>query len=208
MQHLFASHIVQSNLALYISCEKWYSKKEMICHEAKNHQYGGNFLSRRLLALLLAAVLMITGLVPTAFAAEADPETEEDVWKDPELSPNAIPWDEKHPELLDPSMLYAQSAILIEASTGEVLFEKNADELMYPASTTKVMTALIVLENIKDLEEVPENVRRAITIIPAENVQTGLETALCTMPVPKKKTERMPDVLQTAGAEKPAGLHA
>ena len=80
-------------------------------------------MSRRLLALLLSAALLITGLMPTAFAAEADPNAEENVWVDPVLADNAIPWDEKHPELLDPSMLYAKSAILIEASTGEVLFE-------------------------------------------------------------------------------------
>jgi len=105
-------------------------------------------LSRRLLALLLSAALLITGLAPTAFAIEADSE---DVWVDPVLSENAIPWDEKHPELLDPSMLYAQSAILVEASTGEVLFEKNADEIMYPASTTKILTCYIAL-SMADLE--------------------------------------------------------
>ena len=48
-------------------------------------------MSRRLLALLLTAALLITGLAPAAYAAEADPNTEENVWKDPELSPNAIP---------------------------------------------------------------------------------------------------------------------
>ena len=97
-------------------------------------------MSHRLLALLLTAALLITGLSPAVCAAEAVPDSEEEGFKDPELSPNAIPWDSKHPELLDPSMLYAQSAILIEASTGEVLFEKNADEIMYPASTTKILT--------------------------------------------------------------------
>ena len=89
--------------------------------------------------------------MPTAFAAEADPNAEENVWVDPVLADNAIPWDEKHPELLDPSMLYAKSAILIEASTGEVLFEKNADEIMYPASTTKILTCYIALK-MADLE--------------------------------------------------------
>jgi len=108
-------------------------------------------LSRRLIALLLSAALMITGLMPTAIAVESDPNTEENVWVDPVLSDNAIPWDEKHPELLDPSMLYAKSAILIEASTGEVLFEKNADEIMYPASTTKILTCYIALK-MADLE--------------------------------------------------------
>ncbi len=41
----------------------------------------------------------------------------------------------------------AKSAMLIEASTGRVLFEQNANEKMPMASTTKVMTALLALEN-------------------------------------------------------------
>ncbi len=41
----------------------------------------------------------------------------------------------------------AQAAIVINAGTGEVLFEKNADSQMLIASTTKIMTALVVLEN-------------------------------------------------------------
>jgi len=41
----------------------------------------------------------------------------------------------------------AEGAILIEAETGAVLFEKNATERFYPASTTKLMTALLALEN-------------------------------------------------------------
>ena len=42
----------------------------------------------------------------------------------------------------------AKSAILMEASTGRVLFEKNADEPLPPASVTKIMTVLLVLEAI------------------------------------------------------------
>ena len=42
--------------------------------------------------------------------------------------------------------LSAQSAILIEAESGTVLFEKNADERRFPASVTKVMTLLLVFE--------------------------------------------------------------
>ena len=43
--------------------------------------------------------------------------------------------------------LDAASAILIEANTGLVLFEKNAHEMHYPASTTKLMTTLLAIEN-------------------------------------------------------------
>ncbi|HYE78233.1 MAG TPA: serine hydrolase, partial [bacterium] len=43
-------------------------------------------------------------------------------------------------------VIEAASAIVIDAATGEVLFEQNADELRAPASTTKIMTALLALE--------------------------------------------------------------
>lgn len=43
--------------------------------------------------------------------------------------------------------LGAESAILIDADTGIVLYEKNVNEKLFPASTTKLMTALLVLEN-------------------------------------------------------------
>lgn len=48
-----------------------------------------------------------------------------------------------------PLNLTAKSAIVIEASTGEVLFEKNAEERRYPASTTKIMTIITALESGK-----------------------------------------------------------
>ena len=38
----------------------------------------------------------------------------------------------------------ASQAILVEAETGEVLYERNVRERAYPASTTKIMTALLV----------------------------------------------------------------
>lgn len=41
----------------------------------------------------------------------------------------------------------AQSAILLEANTGVVLYAKNINEKLYPASTTKLMTCLIAAEN-------------------------------------------------------------
>ena len=39
------------------------------------------------------------------------------------------------------------ACILVEESTGKILYEKNSKEKMFPASTTKVLTALLVLEN-------------------------------------------------------------
>lgn len=41
----------------------------------------------------------------------------------------------------------SEAAIVIDAETGTVLYEKNSTAAMYPASTTKLMTALLALEN-------------------------------------------------------------
>lgn len=46
------------------------------------------------------------------------------------------------------------SAIVMEASTGAVLYEKNANEAYYPASITKIMTAYLAIENSSLDEEV------------------------------------------------------
>ena len=42
--------------------------------------------------------------------------------------------------------LYSEAAILVDATTGEVLFQKNPHKKEYPASTTKVLTALLALK--------------------------------------------------------------
>lgn len=48
--------------------------------------------------------------------------------------------------------LSAHAAILMDAATGEVLYEKNADEQMRIASTTKILTALVALEEASPCE--------------------------------------------------------
>ncbi|WCK52623.1 D-alanyl-D-alanine carboxypeptidase [Aneurinibacillus sp. Ricciae_BoGa-3] len=48
-----------------------------------------------------------------------------------------------------PPLLKANSACLIHADTGRVLFQKNARQALPPASLTKMMTALIVMEEVK-----------------------------------------------------------
>lgn len=52
--------------------------------------------------------------------------------------------------------LTAKNAIAIEADTGEILFEHNSKEKMYPASTTKIWTAYLVIKNVEDLNAVVE----------------------------------------------------
>ena len=86
----------------------------------------------RLLCVLLALCCPLA-----AFAEEGNATPQATI------DPNAAPYDAEHPEDLTPDQLAAVSAILIEANSGFVIFEKNADQLMFPASTTKIMTILL-----------------------------------------------------------------
>lgn len=49
--------------------------------------------------------------------------------------------------------LVSASAVVIDASSGQILFEKNAHKKKYPASITKVMTVLLALEHNVDLND-------------------------------------------------------
>ncbi|MFA5576536.1 MAG: D-alanyl-D-alanine carboxypeptidase family protein [Tissierellaceae bacterium] len=51
--------------------------------------------------------------------------------------------------------LTGEAAILIDVDTMEVLYEKNPHEKLYPASTTKVMTAILAIE-LSDLDDIVE----------------------------------------------------
>ncbi len=62
------------------------------------------------------------------------------------LDSYAASWEESIPEL---APLDCTSAVLMEAETGRVLYEQNADEALPPASVTKVMTLLLTMEAIE-----------------------------------------------------------
>ncbi len=46
----------------------------------------------------------------------------------------------------------AEAAALVSLDTGEVLYSKNMDKRVYPASMVQIMSAVVILENVKDLE--------------------------------------------------------
>ena len=74
--------------------------------------------------------------------------------------------------------LDSPAAILIDNNSGKILFEKNANEKMYPASITKILTAIIVLENC-DLSQVATVSDNAVMGVSygyvTANLQTGEE---------------------------------
>ena len=50
--------------------------------------------------------------------------------------------------------LASEAAVLMDAQTGQILFDKNMEEQLYPASITKVMTALVALKHSKPTDTV------------------------------------------------------
>lgn len=72
--------------------------------------------------------------------------------------------------------LVAESGIVINAQTGQVLYGKSPHQPLYPASTTKVLTAIIILEDLKldDIVTVDDEATRAggshIALQPGEKI--------------------------------------
>ena len=87
-------------------------------------------IGKTLIGLACSAVLNLTALFPAAREARAQETGDE----------------------ITASQLYAQSAVLMDADSGRILFAKNGQEERAMASTTKIMTCILALEN-GDLSE-------------------------------------------------------
>jgi D-alanyl-D-alanine carboxypeptidase (penicillin-binding protein 5/6) len=76
---------------------------------------------------------------------------------------------------------YSPICLLMEAKTGKVIYEKNGYEKAYPASTTKIMTAILALENC-ELTDVATASYEAIYSVPVgysnANIQVGEELTI------------------------------
>jgi len=101
---------------------------------------------KKVLLLLVVAVFIIAntaGAFSPAYASTVEPGETENQDTDPQNEAGQNQEDES--EALQFESI-AKTAILIEASTGKVLYEKNADQPLPPASITKIMTLLLTFE--------------------------------------------------------------
>jgi len=105
------------------------------------------------IALYLCTAVMLLSLFPVApaYAADYDPEK---------------------PEILETEHLNCEAAILVEMDSGEVIFEKNADAMMYPASTTKILTTYLALTMADPSDMVM--VTESAVAIPEDSSKLGL----------------------------------
>lgn len=109
---------------------------------------------KKITAFLLCFLLLFTFPYSSMAAKKkSDPSPTSEPIPEPTLSPSAPDYDPEHPEDLVPSQLYALSAILMTQDTGEVIFEKDPDTIRYPASMTKILTVLLGITCVEDLEQ-------------------------------------------------------
>lgn len=69
----------------------------------------------------------------------------------------------------------ARSAILMDANSGEILYEKNINTKRYPASITKIMTTLVAIENCNSLYDTITYSKHAIDSIEPGSSQIYIE---------------------------------
>ncbi|MGN1014036.1 MAG: D-alanyl-D-alanine carboxypeptidase family protein, partial [Butyricicoccus sp.] len=134
---------------------------------------------KKLLSLLLALMLTAVPLMPAAAAEDtegtpsettqaadsssdsnadtnnnSDEPSDEDSAEQGASDQAETAKEEEETEDLDPTIsLDAGASICVSAETGDIIHEYNSKEPMYPASTTKILTALVVLDNCEDLSE-------------------------------------------------------
>lgn len=121
---------------------------------------------------VLVCFLLIAPSEPL-FAKERKPGRPSSTRKHPKPHPSGSPT----AKTLDPQdglRLAARGAIVVDAWSGAPLYEKNADSRFYPASTTKIMTALLIIEAgalEQEVEITPEDARvgeSSLSIHPGE----------------------------------------
>jgi D-alanyl-D-alanine carboxypeptidase len=97
-----------------------------------------------LVGVLLAATIALGVAYPVPAQTKKAAATATPI---PTATPAPGAYNAAHPENLKVSNILGEAAVVMDASSGRVLFEKNADEKLYPASTTKTMTLLLALEH-------------------------------------------------------------
>ncbi len=111
-------------------------------------------MKRQFIALLSILIIFLSSIF-TSVPVQATATDSDKAWPD---GPN----------------VFAESAIVMEASTGLILYEKNINTVHYPASITKIMTALLAIEN-SNLGEVVTFSKNAVFDVDLDSSRIGID---------------------------------
>lgn len=139
------------------------SQKKRLSRAARRRRQRNKRIALFVIGLIVVGVVWLGILMflnrNEKDAGERQPitaEKEEEGQKEPsaEVTPTETPTPTPEPlPTVDMSGLYSKSAILTRLSDGQVVAEMDADQQLYPASMTKMMTAIVAIENLSDMEQ-------------------------------------------------------
>lgn len=113
---------------------------------SKKSPFWANSLFFPLLSLWIILVLLLLG--SKIIKATPAITVEEEVLGFRQLLPSPMPYPVNR-KVSEVPEISAKSMIIIDTGSMKTLYEKNANERLFPASTTKIMTALVSLENYR-----------------------------------------------------------
>lgn len=127
------------------------------------------FKKLRLLTYILILIISITSIDITAYATQEELNNEaEERKKDTVESNEREAWPQG-------PRIGADGAVLMDAETGAILYAKNMDKKLFPASTTKIMTSLVAVEN-SNLDDKIKVSQSAIDANASDGSNMGLRT--------------------------------
>ena len=113
-----------------------------------------------------------SGSSSTSGSSDSDNDEDAD-----ESAQNAVQLEDgitmEDPYLDPPNVRFAESALLMDMSSGRVLYSKNLDERVYPASTTKIMTGILAIEAL-NMEDTVTATYEALKTITLEDSHMGI----------------------------------
>ncbi|MCX4325674.1 MAG: serine hydrolase [Lachnospiraceae bacterium] len=69
----------------------------------------------------------------------------------------------------------ATAYVVMDANSGDVIYKKGMNKRIYPASTAKLMTAIVAVENIKDLDQAVRFTKKIKKMVPADASKLDLK---------------------------------
>lgn len=131
-------------------------KKKLTKKQLRRRRQRNRRIAMAIMCLTIIVLLVIGWkLIASSKENTSDQQgkvTEENIEVTPTDTPEPTPTPEPLP-VVDFSVLTSKAGILVRMEDGAVVAEKEADTIIYPASMTKIMTALIGIENISDLNQ-------------------------------------------------------
>ena len=119
-------------------------------------------MKKKCMVYLLCFLCLISSFTPHSVFAENQEEDPENI-ETTNIKTTTTPPD-----------IMAESAIVMDLKTGDILYEKDATTLRYPASITKIMTCLVAIEHIENINATLTVSEGAVAAIPEDGSKIGL----------------------------------